>query len=118
MLIEMLQPDFKFANETGLLVQLVHEGWEQVNVLVSKAGATRGGPYHKVSKEVFYVISGEVKLTLETDTEKEEYTLKEADMFLISPYQRHTFSFAKDTVMVSMYDVCVEREDGSKDIYK
>lgn len=81
MLIEMLQPDFKFANETGLLVQLVHEGWEQVNVLVSKAGATRGGHYHKVSKEVFYVISGEVKLTLETDTEKEEYTLKEADMF-------------------------------------
>jgi len=118
MLIEMLEPDFKFANDTGLLVQLVHEGWKQVNVLVSKAGSTRGGHYHKVSKEVFYVVSGELKLTLETDTEKEEYALKEDDMFLVSPYQRHTFSFMKDTVMVSMYDICVEREDGSKDIYK
>ena len=30
----------------------------------------------------------------------------------------HTFVFEEDTVMVSMYDICVEKEDGSKDIYK
>lgn len=118
MLITMLKPDFEFSNETGLLVQLVHEGWSQINVLVSKAGSTRGGHYHKVSKEVFYIINGKTKLLLETETEKEEYLLKEGDMFLISPFQKHTFSFSEDTVMVSMYDICVEKEDGSKDIYK
>ena len=75
MLIEMMEPDFKFSNETGLLVQLVHEGWNQVNVLVSNAGATRGGHYHKVSKEVFYIVSGSIKLLIETENEKEEYIL-------------------------------------------
>ena len=39
-------------------------------------------------------------------------------MFLVSPFQKHTFVFEEDTVMVSMYDMCVEKEDGSKDIYK
>ncbi len=118
MLITMLKPDFEFSNETGLLVQLVHEGWSQINVLVSKANSTRGGHFHKVSREVFYIVSGKTKLSLETETENEEYILKEGDMFLISPYQKHTFSFIEDTVMVSMYDIWVEKEDGSKDIYK
>ena len=39
-------------------------------------------------------------------------------MFMVLPYQKHTFTFIEDTVMVSMYDVCVEKEDGTKDIYK
>lgn len=118
MLIKMLEPDFKFANDTGLLVQLVHEGWTQVNVLVSNAGSIRGGHYHKVSNEAFYIVSGKVKLLLETEDEKEECILQKDDMFLVSPYQKHTFTFIEDTVMVSMYDICVEKEDGSKDIYK
>lgn len=118
MLIEMLKPDFEFSNDTGLLVQLVHDGWKQVNVLVSKAGSTRGGHYHKISREVFYIVSGETKLLIETANEREEYVLRKGDMFLISPFQRHTFTFAEDTVMVSMYDICVELEDGTKDIYK
>lgn len=117
-MLKMLKPDFKFANDAGLLVQLVHEGWNQINVLVSKTGSNRGGHFHKVSKEVFYIVSGSVMLTLEQDNEKEQYNLKEGDMFLILPFQRHTFSFAEDTVMVSMYDICVENQDGSKDIYK
>ena len=50
MLITMLKPDFEFSNETGLLVQLVHEGWSQINVLVSKANSTRGGHFHKVKQ--------------------------------------------------------------------
>lgn len=118
MLIKYLTPDFKFENETGLLVQLVHQGWEQVNVLVSAKDSVRGGHFHKISKEAFYVISGKCKLILETEKEREENELKQGDMFMISPYQKHTFIFDEDTVMVSMYDVCVEKADGSKDIYK
>ena len=118
MMIKYLEPDFKFENETGLLVQLVHEGWQQVNVLVSAKGSTRGGHFHKVSREAFYIVSGKCKLILETTEEKEENDLKPGDMFLVSPFQKHTFVFEEDTVMVSMYDMCVEKEDGSKDIYK
>lgn len=119
-MLTILEPDFKFSNETGLLIQLVHEGWNQVNVLISAKDSTRGGHFHKESREVFYIISGKTKLFLvnEKTAEKQEYILSEGVMFMISPYLRHTFMFEEDTVMVSLYDKCVEKEDGSKDIYK
>lgn len=119
-MLTILEPDFKFKNETGLLIQLVHEGWDQVNVLISEKNSTRGGHYHKESKEVFYIISGKTKLLLsdENTNESKEYILSEGEMFMISPYQRHTFTFEEDTVMVSLYDICVEKKDGQKDIYK
>lgn len=118
MLIKYLDTDFKFENETGLLVQLVHEGWNQINVLVSTKGSIRGGHFHKVSNEAFYIVSGKCKLILENAGEKEENELKAGDFFLVSPFQKHTFIFDEDTIMVSMYDICVENADGSKDIYK
>ena len=47
MLIEYIKPDFEFKNENGTLIQLVHEGWKQVNVIFSNATGVRGGHYHK-----------------------------------------------------------------------
>ena len=42
--------------------------------------------------------------------------IKHRNKTILAP--THTFTFIEDTVMVSMYDVCVEKEDGTKDIYK
>ena len=36
MLVKIMKPDFEFGNENGSLVQLVRDGWKQVNVLYSK----------------------------------------------------------------------------------
>ena len=55
MLIQFLKPDFEHTDERGKLVQLVHDGWKQVNVIESKAGQIRGNHYHKVNREAFYV---------------------------------------------------------------
>lgn len=40
-LYELLTPDFTFQDERGELAQLVHTGYEQVNVLVSRAGTKK-----------------------------------------------------------------------------
>ena len=117
MLVKRMIPDFKYENENGSLVQLVHEGWNQVNVLYSQKGSTRGGHYHKENDEAFYIISGEIKLILETENEHEETQFTAGDMFTILPYQKHSFEFISDTLMVSMYNKGVEYSDGSKDIY-
>lgn len=117
MLLTMIKPDFQFENESGKLTQLVREGWNQFNVITSVAGSRRGGHYHKINKEGFYVISGKFKLILEEDGTNEEYELGAEDMFVIKPYQKHFFEYMEDTILVSMYDKGVELPRDLKDIY-
>lgn len=117
MLIEYMQADFQFENENGLLIQLVHEGWKQVNVIFSKAGGVRGGHYHKCNKECFYVYSGSFRLQVWKGSTIEEYEMKAGDMFSVEPYVFHTFEYHEDTLLVSMYSDGVELDENTKDIW-
>lgn len=118
MLIRFLKPDFELADARGSLTQLVHSGWNQVNYITSVVGATRGGHFHKCNNEAFYVISGEFRLDVESQDRKqrEEYTMKAGDFFIIPPFVTHSFEFTNDTTLISMYDHGVELPNGAKDI--
>ena len=116
MLVKILKPDFTHADERGRLVQLVHNGWNQVNVIHSKKNSERGGHYHEFNTEAFYVISGSLKLLLNSGDVFEETTFKTGDMFLIGPKIKHSFTFIEDTCLISMYDLGVELNNGTKDI--
>lgn len=116
-LFQRLNPDFQFADDRGELTQLVHEGYEQVNVLFTKAGVVRGGHYHKISEEVFFVVSGRVTVQLKKDDKSCTETFEKGDFFKIFPWVRHTMNFDKDTVLVAMYDKQIENKVGEKDIY-
>jgi len=116
-LYELLTPDFEFEDERGKLVQLIHQGYEQVNVLISRADTLRGGHYHKYSREVFYVVEGSVALTFTKGQEKAERTFHAGEFFLILPQVVHSMFFPENCTLVAMYDKCVEQADGGKDIY-
>ncbi|MCL2505220.1 MAG: cupin domain-containing protein [Alphaproteobacteria bacterium] len=116
-MIERLKPDFEFSDERGCLVQLAHAGWEQINFLLTKAGVHRGGHYHKETREAFYVIDGELELTAKRDGQTEHHSFTTGDFFVIQPLISHSMTFAKDTRMIALYDKCVERADGTKDIF-
>lgn len=116
-LIEQVPVDFSHLDERGSLIQLLHKDFSQVNVLRSNAGVTRGGHYHKVSKERFFIVSGNVEVTACKDDISEKYVFAEGDYFEVVPYVIHSMYFPKDCIMVQMYDIPVERSDGSKDIY-
>ena len=117
MLIEFVKPDFVFENEAGCLRQLVHGGWNQVNVINSVAGSIRGGHYHKQNRECFYIIEGSFKLTVWKDDIKEEYEIKKGDMFIMPEFVYHTFEYHEDTLLVAMYDNGVELDENTKDIW-
>lgn len=117
MLVERITPDFVFDDNRGTIVQLVHEGYKQVNTVFSKKGAVRGNMhYHAVNNELFYIICGAVRLKAQKDGVKEEYTFESGDMFLVKKGVRHHFEFLADTQLIGMYDVGVEL-DGKKDIF-
>ena len=116
-MIEILKPDFVFENECGVLKQLVHEGWNQVNIITSVRDSVRGGHYHKSNKEAFYIIKGSFKLELKRGRESESYMMKEGDMFVINSLVTHQFYYIEETTLISMYSVGVELPDGTKDIW-
>lgn len=115
-MVEVVQVDFKHIDERGKLIQLVHEGYSQINVLESKKGIIRGGHYHKKHIEAFYVISGEVELTIKESLKIYKTVFREGDFFRILPNTTHSMFFTKDCIMVQMYDSPVEDENGQKDI--
>lgn len=117
-MLSMLNPDFAFSDERGSLYQLVHSGWQQVNVSKTHKGTIRGGHYHKETREAFFVIEGQLEVELENGADKERHIFKSGDFFMIEPYAVHSFTFTDDTLMVALYDKPVEKPDGSKDIFK
>ncbi len=112
--------DFIFFDERGSLVQLVHEGYTQVNVLYSKGGTERGAHYHKQSTEAFYVISGSVRVVLTKVGAPEIQTsvlFTKGDFFEIFPSTLHYMQFEENCIMIALYDKAIENADGTKDIY-
>lgn len=117
-IINIIKPDFYFEDERGTLVQLVREGYKQINVIFSNKGVLRGNHFHKINKEAFYIISGKVKVSAEKGDIKEETIFSNGDMFEFEPNVNHSFEYLEDTWLVSMYSLGVELSDGRKDIYK
>ena len=118
MLYEIMEPNFQNIDKRGGLVQLVRDGYSQVNFIYSKAGSVRGGHYHHRNTEVFYVVRGSFDLVLEHYSGKETYKFQAGDMFKVFPEVKHTFYYSEDTELISLYNYGVELSDGEMDIYQ
>lgn len=116
-LYKKLKCDFEFGDYRGKLTQLVHSGYSQINILETHKGVTRGSHYHKEAEECFYVISGKVRVTLTYKGQTQTLFFESGDFFKIYTFVVHSMYFPEDCIMIAMYDIPVEKPDGSKDIY-
>jgi len=117
MLIERIKPDFEHIDDRGTLIQLFRRGYSQVNVVTSKGGIFRGGHYHKMNTEAYYIIKGSCKVTAYRGDEKESEVFKSGDFFRIGPYITHDFDYMEDSILVTMYSYGVEMDNGEMDSY-
>lgn len=115
-MIKIIKPDFVFEDERGTLVQLIHEGYNQINVVTSKAGVERGNHFHRLNREGFFVVEGAFLLEASLNGKTESYEFKKGDMFIIEPNVMHRFVYRENTTLVAFYDKGVELPDGTKDI--
>ena len=116
-LVEIMKPDFIFEDDRGLLCQVSHESFAQVNAVFTKKGAVRGNfHYHRQTREIFFVISGEIELSVYCGDLSEKHHFKTGDMFMIPEEVRHSFLYCEDTYLVAFYTSAVELPDGTKDI--
>lgn len=116
-LVEILKPDFICEDARGALVQITHENYAQTNAVFTHKGQNRGNyHYHRFTKEVFYIISGKIKVDLEYGDNHEEHIFSSGDMFMIYENIRHCFNYIEDTFLVVFYTERIELENGEKDI--
>lgn len=113
----ILKPDFVFTDARGTLVQLVHGGYTQVNVITTEPGVVRGNHFHKRCREAFYVVSGSVRVILTSGELKQEILFQRGDFFEIPPMVLHEMIYPEFCTMVALYDRPVESGTGEKDIF-
>lgn len=117
MLIERIEPDFKHTDDRGNLIQLVRRGYSQVNYITSASGVFRGGHYHKMNTEAFYMIKGCCRVTARKDGIEETEEFVAGDFFRIGPYVIHDFEYLEDSELISLYSLGVELDNGEMDSY-
>lgn len=117
-LIERIEADFEHRDGRGTLTQLARRGYSQVNVVTSKGGTFRGGHYHRLNTEAYYMVKGRCRVTARRGDEEESAIFQEGDFFRIGPYVTHDFAYMEDSILVTMYSLGVEMEDGTMDSYE
>ena len=119
-MFKVLEPIFSSSDDRGSIVQLFQGNCSQVNILHCKEGSVRGNHYHKINTESFYVVDGQVEVTLKTLDQNpivETKIFSKEAFFAILPNISHEMFFKKDTVMVAVYDKGIILPDQTKDIY-
>ena len=97
-MITFIDRYFVHNDERGTLEGLVNFGnWKEINMIISEAGVERGNHYHKVTIELFIILDGEIRVTVQKVENArlvgnaKEVNVKKGDVFIINPLVNHVF---------------------------
>ena len=66
-MITFIKPYMEHKDERGIITGLVQGyKWEEVNIIHSKKKAARGQHYHKKMTECFIILSGKIRLHIQS----------------------------------------------------
>ena len=109
--MKKLPVEYRRNDHRGSLIQVNTGEWRQLNHLIILEGNTFGGHYHKKKQELFYILSGKVKITISKENMAVSTLLEEADCFLVEPYEVHTLYALEDSVLIEVLSEPFSRED-------
>ncbi|MFH1439369.1 MAG: cupin domain-containing protein [Candidatus Woesearchaeota archaeon] len=122
--MKIIKPVNKLSDERGYLIEIMQNGlWKQINHSFTKKGNKRGNHYHKYCHEFFYIIDGELKITIRNINTKEQRIaiMKRGDCFIIEPYEIHIVEALTDLELVVLLSSPFDpenpdlfREDGTQ----
>lgn len=92
--------------------------WGEINFIQTKEGLRRGDHYHRYTKEMFYILSGEVQVDVKNIVGQEEhhFRAKPHMAFIIDPYEVHTFTTIEDSTWLNM--LSHRMDDSHPDFFK
>ena len=98
-MIEFIPNYIEYSDKRGSFLGLINFGnWKEINIICSEADSVRGDHYHKNTDELFLILEGKIKITLQKvldnkvlDSEKKIFDVQEGDVFLIKNNVNHIF---------------------------
>ena len=99
-----LPPYFSRFDERGAFLGITQEHWAEVNFIETRANQVRGNHYHKETRELFFIVSGEIEVVIDdlNSGEHGEFVFSKGDVFIIEPYEVHTFRTRTDAQWINM----------------
>ena len=102
--MKKLSPYVNKLDSRGGFWGITQEGWAEVNFIETRADQIRGNHYHKETRELFFIISGEIEVIIDdlSSGEHLELSFRKGDVFIIEPYEVHTFRTVTDAQWINM----------------
>lgn len=92
--MQILNPYRHFDDSRGRMLGVINDGqWEEINYIETAASCTRGGHYHRNTRELFLLISGTIKVRIRALDRQDfqEFTLSGGSIFVVEPGEAHWF---------------------------
>lgn len=122
-MIQIIKRYFTDRDERGKFEGLINFGnWKEFNIVETNANVIRGNHYHKKTKEVFIILEGLVKVTVQNIVKNkltgdtEEKVLKSGDVILIEPFINHIFYTLEKSKWINILSHSIQKD--SPDIYR
>ena len=108
-MIKFFESHFRHKDERGSIYGIINKGnWKEINFIKSKKGSSRGGHFHKKTKELFYILKGKIQIRIQ-EVKNNKLVGKQNiievnpyDIFLIEPNYTHTFKIIEDAEWINI----------------
>jgi dTDP-4-dehydrorhamnose 3,5-epimerase-like enzyme len=110
--MEQRSPYMQRLDERGGFWGITQDGWAEVNFIETAAHQVRGNHYHKETRELFFIVSGEIDIVIDDliSGKHSELSVSKGDVFIIEPYELHTFHTRTDSQWINMLSRPVDPE--------
>lgn len=92
--MQMLTPFRQFSDSRGRMLGVINDGqWEEINLLETAECCTRGGHFHRNTRELFLILKGTIRVRIRPQgaSEVQETLVSEGSIFVIEPGEAHWF---------------------------
>ena len=88
----IIEPYRQFADARGRMLGVINQGqWEEINFVETAAGQVRGGHFHRETRELFLIISGDIRVRIARDGLESQHDFGPGSVFVIEPGEAHWF---------------------------
>ncbi|MCW5314643.1 cupin domain-containing protein [Nostoc sp. KVJ3] len=101
------------TDNRGSLWGITQNNWAEVNFIETASEQIRGNHYHKETIELFFIVSGEIKIIIDNlhSGEHIEFEVQKGDVFIIEPYEIHTFYTKTHSQWINMLSKQLDPEN-------
>jgi len=109
-----LQPYSRLDDSRGTFIGITqNQKWAEVNFIETGRNQVRGNHYHKNTLELFFIISGRIKVNIFDirKRKKEEFIANKGDIFIVEPFEVHTFETLTDATWINMLSAPLDKDN-------